>query len=99
MPKDYCSRRGGPIPNGWVLLKVGHVVFPVRVIQNVLDYGWADFKEGVGLKNDYVLIFGIEREWVFEVMVLNKELELVHDKWFDPEHRHRIVQGASCEFF
>lgn len=47
----------------WVLLKSGWRVFPVRVVNNKIDKGWAEFWTTRNLRPKLRLLFGAERKW------------------------------------
>lgn len=65
----------------WVLLRSGWRVFPVRVVNNKIDKGGIEFWAAHELQSKYTLLFGAERKWVFDVVILDEQYKRVQYSW------------------
>lgn len=65
----------------WVLFKVGYQVHPIHVVNNKLSFGWHRFWVKHKLESGFRLLIGAERKWVYNVIVLHKELNRANYYW------------------
>ncbi|KAI8534171.1 hypothetical protein RHMOL_Rhmol10G0068400 [Rhododendron molle] len=75
MPADQENIFKVQNPNKWILLKDGANVWPVHVINNRMEEGWLEFYFGNLLAKGYRVLFGCERAWIFEAIVLDQNLK------------------------
>lgn len=80
----------------WVLLKIGSKIWPVEVINNYFYEGWNTFWSDHGLQVGYKLVFGFDREWMFDVTVLDANLDVVEYKWSTPHNLINIFPEMSA---
>ena len=65
----------------WVLFRVGSKAWPIRVVENVFEYGWNDFCNAHKFNDETKLILGTERQWIFDVIVLDQQDDGVDFSW------------------
>lgn len=65
----------------WVLLKSGWRVFPIHVVHNKVVKGWVEFWFAHKLRSKFRLLFGAERKWVFDVVILDEEYNRIDYDW------------------
>ncbi|KAI8554071.1 hypothetical protein RHMOL_Rhmol05G0069000 [Rhododendron molle] len=70
----------------WILLRIGSKIWPVHVIHNQFGHGWADFWADNELRSGFKLVFGCERSWIFDVVVLMTHLEPLYFHWSTTMH-------------
>ncbi|KAI8532144.1 hypothetical protein RHMOL_Rhmol11G0190600 [Rhododendron molle] len=71
----------------WILLKNRGKVWPVHVIHNQLGDGWPEFWDSHKLRSGFKVVFGCERSWIFDVVVLMHNLEPLHNyEWSTTAH-------------
>ncbi|KAI8561065.1 hypothetical protein RHMOL_Rhmol04G0307400 [Rhododendron molle] len=85
---DWDERFGNSsISSIWILLKNRGKVWPVHVIHNQLGDGWPEFWDSHKLRSGFKVVFGCERSWIFDVVVLMHNLEPVRNyKWSTTAH-------------
>ncbi|KAF7127117.1 hypothetical protein RHSIM_Rhsim03G0026300 [Rhododendron simsii] len=70
----------------WILLKNRGKVWPVHVVHNQLTDGWPEFWDSHKLRSGFKVVFGCERSWIFEVVVLMHNLEPLYYSWSKTNH-------------
>ncbi|XP_058212781.1 uncharacterized protein LOC131324717 [Rhododendron vialii] len=65
----------------WILLRNRGKIWPVHVTHNQFGEGWADFWDDHKLRRGFKLVFGCERSWIFDVIVLMTNLEPLYYSW------------------
>ncbi|KAF7126766.1 hypothetical protein RHSIM_Rhsim11G0033100 [Rhododendron simsii] len=70
----------------WVLLKNRGRIWPVHIVHNQFGEGWADFWDSHKLRRGFKLVFGCERSWIFDVVVLKTNLEPMYYGWSTTTH-------------
>ncbi|KAI8558194.1 hypothetical protein RHMOL_Rhmol04G0071000 [Rhododendron molle] len=85
---DWDERFGNSsISSIWILLKNRGKVWPVHVIHNQLGDGWPEFWDSHKLRSGFKVVFGCERSWIFDVVVLMHNLEPVRNyEWSTTAH-------------
>ncbi|KAF7150603.1 hypothetical protein RHSIM_Rhsim02G0185700 [Rhododendron simsii] len=84
---DWDERFGNSSTSSlWILLRNGKKIWPVHVVHNQFGDGWADFWESHKLRRGFKLVFGCERTWIFDVVVLTTNLEPLHCRWSTTAH-------------
>ncbi|KAG5567101.1 hypothetical protein RHGRI_002611 [Rhododendron griersonianum] len=84
---DWDERFGNSSTSSvWILLRNRGKIWPVHVIHNQFGEGWADFWDSHKLKRGFKLVFGCERTWIFDVVVLMINLEPLHYDWSTTAH-------------
>lgn len=76
--RDYFSGQGVSI---WILLKSGTRLWPVRVVNNRFCNGWARFVRDHVWSSQITIVFGVEKKWIFEVSILDVNLERIVYPW------------------
>ncbi|KAF7123863.1 hypothetical protein RHSIM_Rhsim12G0075400 [Rhododendron simsii] len=69
-----------------ILLRNGKKIWPVHVVHNQFGDGWADFWDSHKLRRGFKLVFGCERTWIFDVVVLMTNLEPLYYHWSTTAH-------------
>lgn len=77
---------GGTGTNTWILLKHGSRIWPVEVVDNVMCRGWSVFKKDHKLKNNYKVVYGCERKWIFTISVFDENDIQVSYEWSMPNY-------------
>lgn len=65
----------------YTLLKNGSKVWPVHVVNHRFRDNWSNFLKDQGVKPGYNIVFGCHKQWIFDVIILNKELDRVQRSW------------------
>ncbi|KAG5537200.1 hypothetical protein RHGRI_024588 [Rhododendron griersonianum] len=84
---DWDERFGNESKSSlWILLRNQGKVWPVHVIHNQFGEGWADFWDSHKLRRGFKIVFGCERTWIFDVVVLMINLEPLYYDWSTITH-------------
>ncbi|KAI8543803.1 hypothetical protein RHMOL_Rhmol08G0247400 [Rhododendron molle] len=84
---DWDERFGNASNSSlWILLRIGSKIWPVHVMHNQFGHGWADFWADNELRSGFKLVFGCERNWIFDVVVLMTNLEPLYFHWSTTTH-------------
>lgn len=71
IPPGFCPFFEGAGKEVWELLKHGSRAWAVRVVDNQLCDLWCRFKRQHKLRFDHKIIWGCERKWIFEIIILD----------------------------
>lgn len=84
---DWDERFGNlSKPSLWILLRNHGKIWPVHIIHNQFGEGWPDFWDNHKLRSGFKLVFGCERSWIFDVVVLMTNLEPLYYNWSTITH-------------
>ncbi|KAI8530773.1 hypothetical protein RHMOL_Rhmol11G0085100 [Rhododendron molle] len=84
---DWDERFGNASNSSlWILLRIGSKIWPIHVIHNQFGHGWAGFWADNELRSGFKLVFGCERSWIFDVVVLMTHLEPLYFHWSTTTH-------------
>ncbi|KAG5557458.1 hypothetical protein RHGRI_007635 [Rhododendron griersonianum] len=84
---DWDERFGNESKSSlWILLRNQGKIWLVHVIHNQFGEGWADFWDSHKLRRGFKIIFGCERSWIFDVVVLMINLEPLYYDWSTITH-------------
>lgn len=61
-------------------------VWPVHVIHNQFGKGWPEFWDSHKLRRGFKVVFGCERSWIFDVVVLMTNLKPLYYSWSTTTH-------------
>ncbi|KAG5521806.1 hypothetical protein RHGRI_034136 [Rhododendron griersonianum] len=82
----------------WVLFKTGWKIFPVRVVNKKLHKGWVQFWIKHKLQPNFRLLFAAEQKWIFDVIILDKQLRCVDYNWVTINNELDIVPAMPGEY-
>ncbi|KAI8552016.1 hypothetical protein RHMOL_Rhmol06G0232400 [Rhododendron molle] len=83
MPQGCAHYVQGHNRTIWVLLRHGSKSWPIRVVDNVMQYGWSEFCKMHRIGNGYKMILSCERKWIFDTIIFDEDDNQIVYHWSD----------------
>ncbi|KAI8552017.1 hypothetical protein RHMOL_Rhmol06G0232400 [Rhododendron molle] len=99
MPQGCAHYVQGHNRTIWVLLRHGSKSWPIRVVDNVMQYGWSEFCKMHRIGNGYKMILSCERKWIFDTIIFDEDDNQIVYHWSDEPNAYwqhlQPVQGSN----